>query len=335
MQRFFLAILFLSSFLIMPSHAMSAETAISVSPAILESVVTLDKKNTTKVSIINTTNFPLPIKGQVSAFLTDEKISAKDEATFNASSWFALEPADFILQPMEKKDVIVTITPPNNAEPGGHYATIYFLPLIPAEVVAKESTVSLSRVGVLTFLIVPGDMNEELSIRKFEVPKFKTFAPFNIDITLYNEGNIHILPAGNIEVKDIRGKVVESLTLSPNIILPHTEKPHSLSWGKFTSFGRYTITLTLNYGANRNTLVSDSKHIWIIPWPIILGVFVLLTLLYKVFIVHIDRVKLAIKVLKGKDVQETQINSKNPSINPRNRSRINSSNTTSKRRNRS
>ncbi len=106
------------------SKAHASESALSASPAILETVLDQKQPTITTVTIQNNTNFPLPIKGSVSAFLSTESIPDKNKDTFNASRWFTLDPADFILQPNEVKKVTVTITPPRDAEPGGHYATI-------------------------------------------------------------------------------------------------------------------------------------------------------------------------------------------------------------------
>ena len=134
-------------YLLFANPALATESALSASPAILETVLELDKVTTTSVTIQNNTNFPLPIKGSVSAFLSTEKINEENKDTFNASRWFSLEPADFILQPNEVKKVEVTINPPKGAEPGGHYATIYFRPLIPQDAVSSGSTISLALVS--------------------------------------------------------------------------------------------------------------------------------------------------------------------------------------------
>lgn len=318
MRRFLSILLTLIIFNNFSPKTIAAETAISVSPAILEAVTKTGEEYKTKIVVINTTTFPLPIKGQVSAFLSNTKISEREQDTFNAASWFTLDPADFILQPMEQKEIEVTIIPPKDSEPGGHYATIYFQPLIPQEVMSSQTTVSLSRVGVLAFLIVPGDIHEDLNLASFATKSWQTFGSFDINFTLHNSGNVHIMPRGNIEIKNFLGKVVDTIPLTPNLILPGTDKEYKVSWGKPLDLNFYTTNLSLNYGSNDQVLVSSNQSIFIFPWPLILFAFVLLTLTYNIFIVHIDRVKLAIKVLKGNEINET----KNPPQNHRLKSGI-------------
>lgn len=297
--------------LVSTAHA-TETTAISVSPAILESIVTPNQPNLTKVVVVNNTVFPLPIKSQVSAFLSNTSLPKSDEDTFNASSWFLVDPADFILQPMEKKEIIITIKPPKNTEPGGHYATIYFEPLIPKEVLSQETTTSLARIGVLSFLVVPGDIQESLEISDLTSNQWQTFGPLDFKLKLKNTGNIHLLPTGKIEIKNIFNKIVSTIPLNHETILPDSDIDQQLTWDIQLLFGRYTAKSTINYGNNHEPLNSNLLVFWIIPWPLIIIAFALLTLLYKIFIVHIDRVKLAIKVLKGQEVHEPQSIQENP-----------------------
>jgi hypothetical protein len=332
MRRLLSVILSLTLLHLFANSVRAAETAISVSPAILEVVTKIGENNQTKITLTNMTTFPLPIKGQVDAFLSNNKLSDKQMSTFNAASWFTLEPADFILQPMERKDIEITITPPANSEPGGHYATIYFQPLIPREVISHETTVSLARVGILSFLVVPGDIHEELTLDNVTAAKpWQTFGPTEFNLTLTNHGNIHLLPTGKLEIKGLTGKIVETLPLTPNIILPDTNKQHFFNWNRLLVFGRFTAEATINYGSSNTVLVGSAKPIWIIPWPLILGTLALLTLLYNVFIVHLDRVKLAIKVLKGNEIHETKDPQKNSRLSSGRDRRSNSPNSSFKR----
>lgn len=312
-------------------HIHAVDTALSVAPAILEAVTTPGKKNVTKVTVVNNTNFPLPIKGQVSAFLSNSTLPKTQNDTYNAASWFTLEPSDFILQPLEKKEVIVEIDPPKKSEPGGHYATIYFQPLIPAEILSNESTISLARIGALAFLVVPGGIHESLEITSTNLSSWQTFGPLNFDFSLNNTGNIHLLPIGQLEVKNIFGQVVATIPLDPSVIIPGTTKDQSLMWDKQILFGRYSATLRINYGTDHDPFTSKPLYIWFIPWPFILTFIVLLTLIYKIIILNFKRLKLAARVLIGKDVKELQITQENNRLHPSSRSRTHSAHARTKR----
>lgn len=300
------------------------ESALSASPAILETVLELDKTTITSVTIQNNTNFPLPIKGSVSAFLSTEVINEENKDTFNASRWFSLEPTDFILQPNELKKIQVTINPPKDAEPGGHYATIYFRPLIPQDAVSTGSTISLARIGILAMIIVPGDIETELTGSPVSAPIWSSFGPIKFWSTLNNNGSVHLLPKSNLTIKNIWGQTVAELKSDPTIVLPHTTKENNFVWDKKLGFGPYHATLTTTYGTDEKPIVSDPVTTYLLPWPLILSLFVILTIVYKIFIVNRRRLVLAIRVLKGQ-YEPKETTQEDLSHHPRSNNRLNSS----------
>jgi len=166
MKKTLLIITFLAIFLSFFSSKTKAQeeenkSALAVGPAILEQILTPGVESQAKVFVSNLTNIPLPIKSQVSGFLSKEEFPVDKKYVFDASSWIYVDPADFILQPNEQKEILVTIKTPEGAAPGGHYATIYFEPLVPVVALSPQTTYSLARVGVLTFLVVKGEIIEK------------------------------------------------------------------------------------------------------------------------------------------------------------------------------
>lgn len=278
---------------------LASESALTASPAILESVLDQNKPTTTTITIQNNTNFPLPIKGSASAFLSTETISDDIKNTFNASRWFALDPADFILQPNEIKSIKVTITPPKDAEPGGHYATLYFRPLIPQEAVSSGGNISLARIGVLAMLIYPGDITTSLTQSQLTTPSWTSTGPITFWNSLTNTGNTHLLPLSTLTIKNIWGQVLTELQSPPSVILPGTNKSNNFVWNKKLGIGIYQATLTTSYGTDRPILTSNTVTTYRLPWQLTLITITILTFIYKIFIVNRRRLALAIRVLKG------------------------------------
>lgn len=326
----FAAILYtLYSILFTPPITLATESALSASPAILEAIVEPGQSNLATITIQNNTNFPLPLKGSASAFLSTEDIPDSAAATFNASSWFVLEPADLILQPNEVKQIKLTITPPINSEPGGHYATIYFRPLIPQEAVSQSSAISLARIGILAFLIVPGDIEEKITVGSLHSPSFQAFGPINFIAHLENQGSVHLIPTAQLEIYNFWGQKLTTLTHAPTAILPHTNKQFNFQWDTKLGFGRYHATLTTNYGTDKPPQTSQEIYFWLIPWPLILFIITVLTIIYKIFIVNRRRLVLALRVLKG-NYDPDQINQENLSQHPRSHRRTNTSHTSTR-----
>ena len=294
-------IFYFLSFILVYAQEQPTQSALSVAPAIIELVLKPGEVKETKISITNVTNFPLPIKGAVKAFIMEDILITGTESKemFDASSWFLLEPSDFILQPRETKEVEVMVITPVGAEPGGHYATIYFQPLLPVEVLSPQTTYLTVRVGVLAFLIVKGDINEKASLGDLQTAGFRQFGPVEFKIPFKNEGNIHLTPSGEILIKDFRGRELVKLTFSPKIILPQTSKEIETTWDKRFLLGKFTAQAKIVYGSEYKRL-EKTINFWVIPWlPILIGVF-LLTMFLVFFILVRRRVFLAIKVLLGK-----------------------------------
>jgi len=271
----------LLSLFLLPQVATASDSALAVSPAILESVVKPEDTTTKEVWVENTTNFPLPIKGQVLPFLANEPLPVDRHTTFDASSWFVLEPADFILQPHQSLPISVSITPPKGTEPGGHYATIFFQPLIPEDV----------------------------------IPSYRTFGPADFELTLENTGAIHLLPQANLVITNLLNQPITTLTSTPLTILPGTTRSLSINWPRRLLFGRYQAQATVSYGSTHHPLTTPVLTLWFIPWPLILIMFAILTFIYRVFIVNGSRIRLAWKVLitgeKYVEISNKKINNNN------------------------
>lgn len=302
MIAFFL-ILFITLFT-KPVYASSIQpvsVALQVGPAIIETIMAPDEMpEETSISIYNSTNFPLPIKGAVREFLAREEIEPRAKTIFDASSWITLDPADFILQPKATQTVAVSIDPPQNAEPGGHYATIYFEPLIPQEVISPENSYISERVGVLVFLIMKGDIVQSARMGTARTIPFRQFGPIDFAIPIKNEGNVHLRPAITIDIYSMRNKKVKQLIVPSSIVLPRTTKIYQTQWDKKFLLGKFRAQAHALYGSEGKKLTSEMIEFWVIPWVSLLILFCILTFFIICFTLLKARLRLAIKILMGK-----------------------------------
>lgn len=258
----------------------SSTQSMSISPAILELILEPGKNSTSEILLVNNARVPLPIKGTVQNFTLNESFIGSSEVVseniYDASSWFDLEPSEFIIQPGEEKSITVSVATPENAEPGGHYATIFFQPLIPEGMVSKSSTQLTTKVGVLVLSIVSGDIQERATLGKLTGPSFYRMGPITFQIPVNNEGNIHVLPAGQLFIKNSKGELVQSLLLQPSSVLPKTQKNFDFVWDKKLLLGKYTAIAEVKYGSGNVELISNAYTFWVFPW---LRVFVIICML--------------------------------------------------------
>ncbi len=283
--------------------AVLSTIAIGVSPAIAELPVDPVKTKVAKVYVFNNTNVPLPIHAFSDNFSVNEIVidSTKDNSnTFDASNWITIDPPDFILQPNEEKEVYISISPTPNAEPGGHYATVYFRPLISEEYITPDKTYLTAQIGVLLFLTVSGKIKESANISNLTLPKYPTPDNFLPTVYIQNNGNIHIIPKGKITIKGLFRKTTHEFPIENSIVLPNTEKKVVSHTKASLKTGLYRTYFTGNYGSNNKPLASSDKIFFVFPnhkTLITIFILIIVTLLVQKF--H-RNIPLAIKVLFGK-----------------------------------
>ena len=261
-----------------------SKPALGVDPAIIEEILNESTPSKRVINVFNLSNLALPIKVSKSSFTPQDKLNYPEDklSIYDASSWIdiAREERDFILQPKSKKTITLNISQPTEASPGGHYATIYFEPLIPAELISQESVFVYARAAVLIFMQTRGDIVENLKINKISASPIHETGSFKIDTVFENIGNTHLLPAGKINIyDDLRNNLLTTIDLNPSLILPGTEKSVSVDVTPGIVVGKISAQLVLDYGASHHIVQSERIPIFVFPYKIVAIVGILLFIL--------------------------------------------------------
>lgn len=257
------------------AQSISSNTSLSVSPSILEAVVSRGQKTVLSVTLTNLSAQPLPLYASAQPFNNQGYI---DKA---AVGWFNFNQPDLILLPGQSQKVQVGVDTPARAEAGGHYASLYFTPLVPVDSLRKPSTQIISRIGVIVFLIVRGQIIEKASLNQIKVLHINQHWPIQLAVGLNNLGNVHLLPRGQINIYKGR-RLVAQLPLQDQVILPHTTYNYRVKLRQSSWLGHYSAQATVVYGS-KNIRLSDSKTaFWVVPWHAVLGygIFAILTWLF-------------------------------------------------------
>jgi hypothetical protein len=102
-----------------------------------------------------------------------------------------------------------------------------------------------------------------------------------------NTGNVHVQPKGEVFVKNMWGKVIETPFINRDAanVLPKTDRTFVNAWYPSSfAFGRYTVETVVHYGRGR--LEARDKHIiWMLPWYLLIP-FIVLILILLWFIFH-------------------------------------------------
>lgn len=270
------------------AHAESGQ-AFTISPPLLEMDATPGSVTRAKISLTNVSSGTLSMSVQTNDFGSKNETGEPNiifdeghETPYSMKNWIT-KPGDFTLKSKETRDLTVPIKVPSNAEPGGHYAVIRFTGTTPA---GESQQVALSAsIGSLVLLKVAGDIQQSAAVedfyaatQKFEKRSFFESPPVSLVTRIRNTGNLHVKPSGTVVVKDMFGKEISTLRMngdpsnpkdSPGSVLPQSVRRFDVTQPD-GAFGRYTATMTLNYGDGK--VLEKTTGYWVVPYRAILGV---------------------------------------------------------------
>jgi hypothetical protein len=208
----------------------------------------------------------------------------------------------------ERAKIQYTISVPQNADAGGHFAAI-FLSTVPPS--TKEGEVSVgAKVGMLILLKVTGDVKEQGGLLTFKVKEDKktlTSLPVDFSYRFKNDGNDKVMPAGSIVINNTFGMEVARIDANKSLgnVLPGSIRGFEARFGdteapslaapffeqvKFQkdnfALGMYTANLGLTFGEKGTA--NSALTFFIIPWQlisivlvIVIGIFLLLAIALK------------------------------------------------------
>jgi hypothetical protein len=269
--------------------------AITLIPPSLEYGAKPGEKISATIKLFNETATPLTLYSS-----TDNFTSGDQEGTPNftntpkegLASWITVSEATLTLAPGERKDVPVEINVPANADPGGHYAAVFFGDNPEA---TGNGTIAVgNKVGTLVLLRVDGTIREAGRIASFNMRgnnMVLTRLPASFDLNFENQGNVHVRPTGTVTIRNVLGGTSTELTMnaSSGAVLPNSQRTFSVDWEKGTDtaergsffteiarewnnfgLGPYTASVDLEYGIRNDKTTSATVRFWIFPWQLLL-----------------------------------------------------------------
>ncbi|HWS48919.1 MAG TPA: hypothetical protein VN174_02645 [Candidatus Methanoperedens sp.] len=200
---------------------------------------------------------------------TPLQIENSDQSTnrWTASSWIQVSPSKIRLKPGETKSLVLTVITPEDAIPGGHYAMVLHTPN--NEVTISQTGAAIqTNVGTLVYITIPGEITENASIKEFSAPKFSEYGPINFKTTITNLSDIHITPAGSVNIYNMFGLKTSSLKLENTNIFPYTSREFLSTHDQKFMLGRYKAQINAAYGTT-GQLLSATIFFWVIPYKVI------------------------------------------------------------------
>ena len=192
------------------------------------------------------------------------------------SKWVIMNPVQSVIAPRGSQQILVTITVPTDAAPGGHYAMILHRPVSYENNGTTTGAQITAQVGTLLYVIVDGQMSEKANVDTFAFKGFSEMGPVPYQVAIYNDSSMHIRPTGTIEITNMFGKTVGQIDLDQANIFPDSARTFEGSWNTKWGFGKYTATLHANYGTTGSSALSAATTFWIMPVRLILAVILVI-----------------------------------------------------------
>ncbi|MDB5266278.1 MAG: hypothetical protein JWN89_93 [Parcubacteria group bacterium] len=296
----FIRIVLVSLFVVVP---MRRTMALTVSPAKIEisadpgttvsgEFLVVNEEGGIKTFYTSSENFEAQGETGTPSFVPGEK---------DLASWTKVI-SEVTLGKGEQRKIPFTISVPNGAEAGGHFAAIFLSTIPPAN---SSNQVSVgSKIGILLLLRVSGPLKEGGGLLEFSTENnkhFYTSLPVLFSYRFQNSGNDRVKPNGTLKIKNSLWLTSYEGSGNPSEgnILPGSVRKFSLEWKKNETsgdpvgfmgalknewknfaFGFYTAHLDLQYGSTPDT-ASLSTTFFVLPWHVLLiGLGILIVLLF-------------------------------------------------------
>lgn len=237
--------------------AASPSGSLEVSPSFID--VVLEKAQETKQVVLSYKNnsskpisleiFPIDFRQADGTGAINFLGAESGSFSYSLASFLSFEANTLQLEGGEEKDFTVTISNREDLSPGGHYAAVVarMQALEPSD--GGQAQVSPALSSLILLRKVGGErFNMSLSDLDFPQNFVVLRYPLTITALFRNEGNIHVVPFGTAEIRDVFGRMINKgvVNTSSLRVFPETRRYIAIdmqktAWSLPISFN--TITL--------------------------------------------------------------------------------------------
>jgi len=176
-------------------------------------------------------------------------------------AWITLSESEIILKPNEPKTVDFTLRVPENAEVGDHMGAIIIQAKESPEATEGTAMRVVNRVGARVYLTVPGEIVKKLDFTEFTR---KLLDGKNIFyLSFVNGGNIRIAPLGEIEIRNIFGRVVNKTEITQREVFPKNTITIPVEITEKIGIGKFNVSANVTYDEDKT--LSKEIDFWVAP----------------------------------------------------------------------
>jgi hypothetical protein len=250
MKRLFYILLTIMLFFTVAKHE---ACAFSIEPARIELSIPAGKQKGKAITIDNSmSDEPLHLKiyMQDVVFLPDGTNDFPPAAStvYSCANWVKIIPEEIDMPAGKTQNIRISVSVPAQAK-GGYYGMLFFES---SAGTAQGLNINF-RIGGLVDITVTN--TEE---RSAKIGNIALNTPKQIDIDIFNEGNVLLRPKGKIKIFDTRGKRIKQIDFNLQSwgVLPKSMRKFHTELDRPLSQGQYTIKAEIDYGT-RYLLVAE------------------------------------------------------------------------------
>lgn len=237
------------------------------------------------IEVKNYGNEPLNIKVYPTPFSNaDGNRNFKNESDYTKiSHWIKIkddsgnyqDSVTFTMAPKQTKTISYKIDVPSNAPAGGQYATIFFESLDDQK--NEESIKTTTRVGMLIYANVAGELIREANIINVRTNSFITSDNLKVSYTVENKGNIDFQASTTLQVSSLFGRQLYNDT-QLTTVFPDSSENVEFEWKDTPGFGLYNLHYkirALDQTIEKNELILVASPFALIITGILIVVLIL------------------------------------------------------------
>ncbi len=256
-----------------------ASTGLTIQPVKISHTLSKNEAANGSILLTNASDDQIKVVLKVEDFIPNAggegvKFVSRSPGLTTVRDWITLNngESEIVLGKNESRAIPYKIVTPADAEPGSHFGVAFF-----EASAIKDTGEQLkigTQVGTLIFVTVPGNYLQKGNILSFSAPSFVQSLPVPFMINFENTGTVHFEPKGTIVVKNIFGKVVATVPVEGQVVLPTGTKDIQATFdGDGLLMGRYTADLSIRDGEGN---VLTAKSIAFYAFPIKYAVIIIL-----------------------------------------------------------
>ena len=232
-----------------------AQVDFGLSPMKVEIPAVAGKPYSGSLALTNGASVKTRVRAELLDLYVDETTtpqfvaSAPGEAEYSCRSWLSVNPMELEIEPRSQVLVRYSVRVPGSASQRSHHCALGFRTLpAPSEASGASMATAVRMITVFYLTIGNPAIDGVIKDVKLEQVPDGSGTHWRAIVIMENSGLMLYRPAGDIEIVDASGKVMESLKMSSVPALPKRQQRYVLPIKTSLSPGPYTLRARIEVG---------------------------------------------------------------------------------------